>query len=405
MKWLFSDNLLVTGIYFLVIHGFATESAPMDLRGSLATEVSLFPESPAYDGQAHNGASLAVQTELYRSFDSGAELKAEPFLRVDSADSNRTYADLRICSLSYTIDRWHATLGIDKVFWGVTEFVHLVDIINQTDVIESIDGEEKLGQPMLHISGIHDWGTLDGYFMPYFRERTFPGKEGRFRSPVIVDENAARFESGSSQTYPDLALRYSHTLANCDFGVSQFFGTSREPLLKSDENDEDKNKQNVLYPYYQEIAQSGVDLQYVYGQWLWKVEGVYRTSSEDIGAAAVFGFEYTLVNPLAMVAGLGVIGEYVHDNRRISDISSYDNDIMIGLRINLDDPDNTEFLVGMVQDAAQPTTIFTLEAGRQVADSLRIEVRGILLAKIDDNDPAYAYRNDSFFRLEVKYFF
>lgn len=390
MKWIF------IGICFLAIHGFAAESAPMDLRGSLATEVSLFPESPAYDGQAHNSASLAVQTELYRSFDSGAEIKAEPFLRVDSADSNRTHADLRICSLSYSIDNWHATLGIDKVFWGVTEFVHLVDIINQTDVIESIDGEEKLGQPMLHISGIHDWGTLGGYFMPSFRERTFPGKAGRFRSPAIVDESAARFESG---TYPDFALRYSHTLENCDFGVSQFFGTSREPLLKSDENDKD------LYPYYQEIAQSGVDLQFVHGQWLWKVEGVYRTSSEESGTAAVFGFEYTLVNPLAMVAGLGVIGEYVNDNRRISDISSYDNDIMIGLRINLDDQDNTEFLVGMVQDAARPTTIFTLEAGRQVADSLRIEVRGVLLAKIADNDPAYAYRNDSFFRLEVKYFF
>jgi len=54
-------------------------------------------------------------------------------------------------------------------FWGVTEFQHLVDIINQTDLVENIDTEDKLGQPMINLALINDWGTVDLFIMPYFR--------------------------------------------------------------------------------------------------------------------------------------------------------------------------------------------------------------------------------------------
>ena len=66
-------------------------------------------------------------------------------------------------------------VGINKVFWGVTESVHLVDIVNQTDLVEDLDQEDKLGQPMVNLALQHDWGLLNIYLLPYFRERTFPG--------------------------------------------------------------------------------------------------------------------------------------------------------------------------------------------------------------------------------------
>ena len=67
------------------------------------------------------------------------------------------------------------------MFWGVTELRHLVDIINQTDLVENLDGEQKLGQPMVQLTLLKDWGTLDFFAMPYFRERTFTGPDGRPR--------------------------------------------------------------------------------------------------------------------------------------------------------------------------------------------------------------------------------
>ena len=84
-------------------------------------------------------------------------------------------------------DESELRVGLRKVFWGVTESQHLVDIINQTDLVESLDGEEKLGQPMINYALINDWGTLDLYLLPYFRERTFSGINGRLRSSLYVD--------------------------------------------------------------------------------------------------------------------------------------------------------------------------------------------------------------------------
>ncbi len=70
-------------------------------------------------------------------------------------------------------------VGVRRVFWGVTEFQHLVDIINQSDSVEDIDNEDKLGQPMINLSLVKDWGIVDFFVLPYFRERTFAGAEGR----------------------------------------------------------------------------------------------------------------------------------------------------------------------------------------------------------------------------------
>ncbi len=77
-------------------------------------------------------------------------------------------------------------VGLSKVFWGAAEFVHLADIINQTDGVEGFDGEEKLGQPMLRLSLFLDRGTVNAFILPWFRERTFPGKKDRLRTPLVI---------------------------------------------------------------------------------------------------------------------------------------------------------------------------------------------------------------------------
>ena len=58
--------------------------------------------------------------------------------------------------------------GAVKVFWGVTESQHLVDVINQADLVENIDSEDKLGQPMINLSWGKDWGTLELFVLPYY---------------------------------------------------------------------------------------------------------------------------------------------------------------------------------------------------------------------------------------------
>lgn len=157
--------VLVAAAGVLFLHGILKRSGAVEMVGTLSAEGRLFLQSPGYAGQEHNNGSLALNAQLHQLLNSGPSLTVEPFVRVDTADSNRTHCDLRVCNLLYSADEWQAVVGIDKVFWGATEFVRLVDIVNQTDSIESIDNEEKLGQPMVHLTAMGDWGKIDGFLL------------------------------------------------------------------------------------------------------------------------------------------------------------------------------------------------------------------------------------------------
>ena len=152
-----------------------------------------------------------------------------PFARWDEQDSERSHVDIRELTWIHVSDSWELRSGIRKVFWGVTESQHLVDIINQTDNLENPDGEEKLGQPMINLSFWRDWGVLDLYVLFGFRERRFPGVSGRPRLPFLIDEDAAIFESSAEQWHTDFAIRWVQSIGELELGLSHFSGTSRDP--------------------------------------------------------------------------------------------------------------------------------------------------------------------------------
>ena len=178
-------------IFALVLVPLGTASAgEVDISGYTAGEARLFTQTPAFEGQVSDPQiSYVLEPELrYRSEDRADQFSLVPFLRIDSVDDERTHFDLREAYWRHTWDAWELLVGADIVFWGVTESRHLVNIINQTDGVEDIDEEDKLGQPMIMLSSQRDWGQWDFFLMPYFRERTFPGRKGRLRPPLPVFE-------------------------------------------------------------------------------------------------------------------------------------------------------------------------------------------------------------------------
>ena len=54
---------------------------------------------------------------------------------------------------------------------------------------------------------INDWGTVDLFLLPYFRERTFPGINGRLRSQPRVDSDQALYESSDKEKHLDYAVK------------------------------------------------------------------------------------------------------------------------------------------------------------------------------------------------------
>ena len=274
-------------------------------------------------------------------------------------------------------DDFEVLIGANTVFWGVTESVHLVDIINQTDAVADVDGEDKLGQPMVNLELQRDWGLLSLYVMPYFRERTFAGASGRFRGPLPVDDDKAVFESSDAENHIDLALRYSHYIGDVDLGLSVFSGTSREPrLVPADDG-------MSLVPYYDLIDQLGLDLQYTRDAWLWKLEAIGRDTANDSFAAAVGGVEYTIYQLSDSDSDLGLLIEYQYDGRDESEpLTLADNDIFVAARFALNDMQDTSALLGAAYDVETGATYLNLEAERRIGENYVLELQSpFLLAR------------------------
>jgi len=371
----------------------------LEARGSITTEARLFMRPPAYEEQAYHAGSIIVSGEVFHLFNNRTQLNIEPFARLDSSDPQRSHLDLRVGSIQSTNNGLTFLIGLDKVFWGVTEFVHLVDIINQVDLVASLDNEEKLGQPMGLGSIEQGWGSVELFFLPFFRPRNFPGERGRLRSPYVIDEDRTVYESGAQQTHIDFALRYSHTWENIDLGLAYFRGTSREPVFLF------TNDHSSPIPYYQQIGQTSIDVQLVAGNWLWKLEALYRRGHTESYGGITGGFEYTIVNPLQQQLDIGFITEYVYDERSDETFSPYDNDLMLGLRLSTYDTAGTEVLCGLIQDLEKQSTFFTLEASRRIGNNLSFDVTGVFFIETDATDPTYWYRDDDHITFEVTYYF
>jgi hypothetical protein len=381
----------------------SSEVAPnVDVSGSLSLESRYFWQDPLYEGQGDGlEPSLSFQPEVrWRSEDRRSNVSFVGFVRADEQDSERSHADVRELYWSYQWDEWDITLGINKVFWGVTESRHLVDVINQTDGVEDIDQEDKLGQPMVNLNTQREWGRLSFFALPYFREATYAGESGRFRGPLPVKTDDARYQSGAKEHHLDLALRYSHYFGDLDVGAYWFEGTNREARFELANNGE------FLIPVYDQMSQQGLDLQYTRDAWLWKLEAISRQTDVDDFWAAVGGFEYTYYQISDSDADLGVLVEYLYDDRDQSITSApYQNDVFVGTRLTLNDTQDTSVLVGATWDVENQSFGLNLEAERRIGEHYSLEARVRSFSAVDSEDALYAIRNDDYGQLRFSWYF
>jgi hypothetical protein len=345
--------------------------ASWDFASNLDLTTRVFTEDTRWPGQdsATTQFSLAATAELrWRGDDARASII--PFLRKDGTDEERSLADLQEAYWAREAESFELLLGANTVFWGVTESVHLVDIVNQTDGAADIDGEDKLGQPMINLELQRDWGLLSAYLLPYFRERTFAGVDGRLRPPLPVDTDNPQFKSSAEENHVDVALRYSHFVGSVDFGLSVFSGTSREPRLLPNAD------ASALIPFYDQIDQLGLDLQYTGDAWLWKLETIARETTNDSFGAAVGGFEYTFYQVVDSSADVGVLLELQYDGRDDSEpVTLADNDLFAGIRLALNDTQDTAVLIGTGYDLETSETYLNIEADRRLGTDYVLELR------------------------------
>ena len=444
------------GAVWMVASVFAVEAraeieiVAQELSGRVSLESRWFPETGIDPSQRSHASGFVVEPKLYLEEAEGSSFTLVPFFRYDSADSRRTHADLREAYLllfgEIGESEWEVRLGVDRVFWGVAESQHLVDIINQIDFIEHPNGEVKLGQPMVHVTWSGAWGALEFFGLPYHRPRVYPGRGGRLRFGGLVDNERVEYESGAEEWHPDFAARYSHSFGPLDIGVSVFDGTSREASLicmpPACKPTGISDVSNVWIPYYAQIRQFGLDAQLTLDAWLFKFEAMHRSGERNalgreqeygkayeaaaLGAggfddlvgtlreekyvAAVMGGEYTFYSVLGSTADIGLLAEWNYDERGRRALPrrqpmTLDNDFFFGMSLSFNDVESTMITAGFLMDASRETRTLAAEFDRRLFDQWSLHVAANTILSIDPADFQYVGRRDSFFEFHLEYNF
>ncbi len=386
----------------------------VEFDAEVSGEIRYFPNDAMFPGQLNDWQpSIAFTPEFrWETDDRKHQMVFIPFFRLDAKDDERTHVDLREAYYRFNSDdNWSLTIGAAKVFWGRTESRHLVDIINQTDAVEDVDEEDKLGQPMVNLTVLNDWGTLDFFVMSGFRDRTFPGVEGRLRSQPVIDTENPIFERDARRGAVDYAARYSHYIGNWDFGVSIFHGTSREARFAIAAGGAS------LLPVYDKITQGSIDLQYTKDAWLWKMEAVVREGHGDTFFASVAGVEYTLYQIFGGSADLGLLAEYQYDGRdegfvaenfgltQAAPVATGNNDVFAGARLAFNDTQDSSALIGVSVDADDQSMGMFIEAERRIGQNWTAELETRLFFNVDPANVANVFRDDDFLTMRLTRYF
>jgi len=393
------------GTYALALLALAAHAVgAQEVRGGVELQARLFPHEPAFSGQrpATVSPSLAFAPELLHANASGTiQLTVSPFLRIDGHDSGRTHADLREASVEYFGEGWTLQAGLARLFWGKAESNHLVDIVNQTDAVEDLDGEDKLGQPMVALTIERSWGAVDLLAMPFFRQRTFPGNRGRLRGPWPILTHAT-FESDLERWHPDVATRLTLYRGGLDLGLAAFHGTSREPTLGFVETADG----GAIQPHYSIVSQLSADAQWTAGATLWKLEALVRSGHGRTFGAAVAGVEHTFFQVGPGLADVGVLAEVHVDGRdETAPFTAFDRDVFLGARWALNDDDDTSVVGGPVVDWRSGETLAFVEATRRIGSRWVARLEGRWLMNTDAPEPLWGLRRDDHFAVQVSRYF
>ena len=365
---------------------------------SVTTEFRYFPESPAYDGQLeYFQPSVYFSGEgRWISKDRKKRLQFEPFLRVDVQDDERSHFDIRELNYSQRFSNFDLLIGNAQIFWGVAESRNVVDVINQFDEVENSDETDKLGQPLIRFGKFTDIGRFEVYYLPYFRERTFPGVDGRQRGPLTVDLDNTEYDEGREEWAGDFALRYQHQIDQFDIGIHVFTGTARAPFLKS-------NGEGTSHiPIYQKLTQGGVDIQRTWDAWLLKLEVVIADQSGDNFTSNVFGLEYTFFDFSNSGIDIGILFEGLYDNRDENKTAStlFENDIFVGARFTWNDFQESELLLGAIIDWKTGSMFSSIEYERRIGENMKFEVEAQYFLA-EDSEPLAQFERDSNLTLKL----
>lgn len=353
---------------FAALTGLGCATATVTASGRMATDGRVFVQPPRYPGQElGTGVSLVVEPRIELVLPPAHTFTVHPFYRLDPIDTNRSHADVREAFYRVTTDSFVVSAGVGIFGWGVLEAHRPADVLNQHDFVESLDPNARLGQPYVEAGWIGERSSLKLYYLPWFREQTFPGVRGRMRFPTNVDHEHAEYEPRAGPWHPSAAARYTLAIGDVDLGVSLFTGLSREPAFVLELTS------GEVVPRYDLSNQASVSAQWTLDATTLKAEVFVRAWTAQwrpfIGGGV--GVDHTVFQ-LFGESDLSVAAEFFYDSRPVdAPVTFFNQDAFVGARLALNDVSNTELSTGVVVDVVEGATLGRLTLSRRFGEHWR----------------------------------
>ncbi len=347
------------------------------VAGHVAADGRAFVLSPKYPGQARGTAvSLVAEPEFsVKSEDVVHSATLRPFYRLDPIDERRSHADLRTANYELRTGNFELGLGIKTFTWGVLESYRPTDAVSQIDFVESPNGTAKLGQPYVGGGYVGDALSLRLFYLPYFRDRTFPGVRGRLRFPTVIDTDGATFGSPYGRFHPSGAARLSLDAGAFDVGLGVLSGLSRDPRFIAELTT------GRVVPRYEVMHQASVDAQWTLGAFVLKGETFVRGWSGPRAeplrwfSGGGIGVDWTTHFPADV--DLVLAAEFLFDTRPVdAPPTFFEHDAFAGFRLLFNDAASTDVSAGAIVDVTDGTTFGRVEAGRRFGDHFRVSLAG-----------------------------
>jgi len=251
------------------------------------------------------------------------------------------------------------------------------------------------------------------------------GEPGRWRTDIAPEFRVFNdpglndldefYPSVSIQT--DFAVRWTNYFGELEVGLSHFSGTSREPRFQVELRTDEFGIPNdaVLIPIYDVIDRTGIDAQYFIGDWAWKLEAISRSGQGDRFSAATFGFEKMFVGILGTRGDLGVVAEYLFDDRGEDAPVIGEDDVALRFRYTVNNPSDTTALLVWLYDVDSDEYLMTLEASSRIGanwkmileasmfnggKSLTADFPSVLNAFADPESELGLFQDEDFIKLE-----
>ena len=280
------------------------------------------------------------------------------------SSKNDIFYDIKEANVNFENSTWSFLLGSTEEFWGKTETLNPVDIINSNNYDEGLSKPNKLGEVMIKANREIGIGDLSIYYLPNFRPNKYPSKKSRLNLPIEVNDDEANYVNGADKNMQQFALRFSGYYEDLDFGISVFEGISRDPFFTF--------VSGKMVPSYSKISQYGIEVQQLLGEWIVKGEFINREGQQNISgslkdySSGVVGLERSLYGLIDGNTDLTFFLEYAKDSRGVSAHQSNQNDVFLVNRITLNDIHDTSISFAISRDLNTDSGIFNSIISRRI---------------------------------------